>query len=55
MVIMSIDHVIQLAHAHLSDQKTYKLIKQDPTKKIVQRFNQYMLECRKKVHYSRTI
>ena len=45
---MSTNHLVQLAHTHLSDQKTYTLLTQDPTTEVVRTFNQYLIDCRKR-------
>ena len=45
-VIMCNNQLVQLAHVHLSDKKTYTLLIQDPTMEVVKRFNQYLMECR---------
>ena len=45
---MNSSHLVELAHAHLSDQKTYQLLKMDPTPEIVKRFNQYLRDCKAK-------
>ena len=39
-VIMSTNHLVQLAHTHLSDQKTCMLLTHDPTTEVVRRLNQ---------------
>ena len=44
-VIMDTSHLVELAHKHLSDVNTYRLLKNDPTPEVVVRFNQYILDC----------
>ena len=43
-VIMDTSSLIGLAHKHLSDKNTYRLLKHDPTPEVVVRFNQYILD-----------
>ena len=45
MVIMDTSHLIELAHKHLSDINTYRLLKEDPTSEVVARFNRYIQDC----------
>ena len=45
---MSNNQVVKLAHVHLSDRKTYTLLKQDPTMEVVKRFNQYLMDGRER-------
>ena len=45
IVIMDTSHLAELAHKYLSDVNTYRLLKNDPTPKVVVKFNQYILDC----------